>query len=347
MIRDLDWCVIGAGPAGIAAVGKLIDLGVPPERIGWMDPHFAAGDFGRKWNRVPSNTKVDLFLRYLNAAASFEFKKRPHKFPLEEMNPAENCWLQDVVAPLEWVTQELRKKVQSFVGEAMALSLYQNRWEIKTKDVSVHSKNVILATGSETKGLAYPGVETIPLDTALHPEKLAHIVGQKDTVAVFGSSHSALLVLANLIDLPVKKVVNFYRSPHRYAVYMEDWILYDDIGLKGFTAHWAKKHLDGKLPEKLDRVLVSDPTFDESLALCNKAVYAIGFERRKLPVLEQYEKLHYDDRTGIIAPGLFGCGIAFPQARFNKIGHLEHRVGLWKFMDYLNSIIPIWIKYSN
>ncbi len=55
----MEWMIIGAGPAGIAAVGKLIDQGIPPEKIGWMDSHFRVGDLGEKWNRVSSNTKID------------------------------------------------------------------------------------------------------------------------------------------------------------------------------------------------------------------------------------------------------------------------------------------------
>ncbi|HEY5236271.1 MAG TPA: pyridine nucleotide-disulfide oxidoreductase, partial [Rhabdochlamydiaceae bacterium] len=57
--------------------------------------------------------------------------------------------------------------------------------------------------------------------------------------------------------------------------------------------------------------------------------------------------LDYDDKTGIIAPGLFGLGIAFPESRLGPLGHLDYRVGLWKFMDYLNSILPIWTEYAN
>lgn len=34
------WTVVGVGPAGIATVGKLIDLGVDPSCIVWIDPHF-------------------------------------------------------------------------------------------------------------------------------------------------------------------------------------------------------------------------------------------------------------------------------------------------------------------
>ena len=45
-MKNFDWAVIGAGPAGIAAIGKLLDAGIEPQRIAWIDPTFAVGDFG-------------------------------------------------------------------------------------------------------------------------------------------------------------------------------------------------------------------------------------------------------------------------------------------------------------
>ena len=184
------------------------------------------------------------------------------------------------------------------------------------------------------------------MKTALDPDKLAATLEPHDTVGVFGSSHSAVLILATLVQHKTK-VINFYRSPHHYAIDLDGWILFDNTGLKGYAADWAKKHLDGHYPPHFTRVLTTEKTFQESLALCNKVIYAVGFNRRKIPVLEQYETMDYNDKTGIIAPGLFGIGIAFPQAQYDPLMNLEHRVGLWKFMDYLNTIMPIWHKYSN
>ena len=71
------WTVIGAGPAGIAAVGKLLDLGVADKDIAWVDPSFAAGDLGAKWRSVSSNTKVATFLEYLHGAKAFRFSEAP------------------------------------------------------------------------------------------------------------------------------------------------------------------------------------------------------------------------------------------------------------------------------
>ena len=44
MNKDLfQWAVVGAGPAGIAAVGKLLDNAVNPASILWIDPQFKVG----------------------------------------------------------------------------------------------------------------------------------------------------------------------------------------------------------------------------------------------------------------------------------------------------------------
>jgi hypothetical protein len=75
-------------------------------------------------------------------------------------------------------------------------------------------------------------------------------------------------------------------------------------------------------------------------------VYAIGFERRKFPVVTGFQELNYIQQTGIIAPGLFGFGIAFPEVKSNPLGIPEHRVGLAKFMDYLHRVMPLWLKYG-
>ncbi len=67
------WTVIGAGPAGIATVGRLLDHGIEPDEIAWIDPDFTGGDFGTRWRGVSSNTRVAGFLNYLAASPAFCF----------------------------------------------------------------------------------------------------------------------------------------------------------------------------------------------------------------------------------------------------------------------------------
>ncbi|MBX9642053.1 MAG: FAD/NAD(P)-binding protein, partial [Mycobacteriaceae bacterium] len=166
------WTVVGAGPAGIAAVGRLLDHGTPDDQIGWIDPAFAAGDLGRKWRAVSSNTIAGTFLEYLNGSKAFRFSEAPPT-PLKEVDPDETCALALVADPLQWVTGRLRERVKILQTTATALTLTQRRWRIETELGEVESHNVVLAVGAVPKSLSYPHLEEIPVDVALDPERLA------------------------------------------------------------------------------------------------------------------------------------------------------------------------------
>lgn len=339
------WAVIGAGPAGIAAVGRLLDTGIAPEQIAWVDPAFAAGDLGKKWRPVSSNTIARTFVEYLNGCKAFRFSEAP-RLPLHDVDPEQTCALALVADPLLWVTDQLRERVDVFETKATALYLENRHWRIKTTAGEIASKNVVIAVGAIPKKLDYPQLREIAVEVALDPEKLALESLEGATVAVFGSSHSSMIALPNLLRHPVRKVINFFRHPLKYAVYLDDWILFDDTGLKGRAADWARENIDGVLPERLERCSVSSPNFEEKLGECDLVVYTVGFERRKLPATPQWGQLAYNPQNGILAPGLFGLGIAFPEYAVDPYGYGQHRVGLKKFMDYLDSVLPLWLVYG-
>ncbi len=339
------WTVIGAGAAGIAAVGKLLDQGIAPEKIAWIDPAFAAGDLGQKWRSVSSNTIAGTFLSFLNHSDAFRFPEAP-PLPLQEVDPDETCALALVAEPLVWITEHLRERVTSSKRPRLPCVCRTDSGQFKPSSSRVASENVVLAVGAVPKKLSYPHLEEIPVEVALDPEKLAQQRLQGATVAVFGSSHSSMIALPHLLRHPVAKVVNFYRSPLKYAVYLDDWILFDDTGLKGRAAAWARENIDGAFPERLERCWVSSPEFDEKLAGCDRVVYTVGFEPRKLPETPQWGQLEYNQQNGILAPGLFGLGIAFPEYAEDPYGFGQYRVGLQKFMDYLNSVLPLWMVYG-
>jgi hypothetical protein len=343
--KDFDWAVIGAGPAGIAAVGKLLDSGVHPKRLAWIDPTFTVGDFGVKWRNVPSNTTVGLFTKYLLASQAFNYAECHENFALNNTDPSQTCFLRLMDEPLQWVTQQLMQQVIVVQDLVEELQMKNQHWNLTLSKNSVQTKNVVLALGAEPKTLSNPGVETISLEVAMDREKLAKHCTSEDTIAVFGSSHSAVLIIRGLLEsCSVKKVINFYRAPLRYAVDLGDEILFDDTGLKGTTAEWARANLHGTPPEKLQQVFSSQENIEHYLPHCNKAIYAVGFARRGI-VITGLGELEYNPYNGIIAPGLFGLGIAFPQAKTDRFGNLEYRVGLWKFMDYLSTILPVWMRY--
>ncbi|HEY1840180.1 MAG TPA: pyridine nucleotide-disulfide oxidoreductase [Mycobacterium sp.] len=339
-----EWTVVGAGPAGTAAVGRLLDQGIAPDKIAWIDPAFAGGDLGEKWRSVSSNTQVGMFLSYLNGSSAFRFSSAP-PMPLQEVDPQETCALALIAQPVVWIIEHLRQAVDDFQTSATTLSLANRQWKIQTQQGDISSTNVILAVGAAPKKLSYPHLTEIPLEVALDPQKLAQQPLENATVAVFGSSHSTMIALPHLLRQPVQRVINFYRSPLKYAIYLDDWILFDDTGLKGRAAEWARENIDGVLPERLERCWTGSEDFADKLAACDRAIYTVGFERRKLPEIKPWGQLDYNPTNGIIAPGLFGLGIAFPAYAVDAYGYGQYRVGLKKFMDHLNDVLPLWLRY--
>lgn len=343
--KIFDWAVVGAGPAGIAALGKLLDSGTSAANILWIDPHFKVGDLGLYWRNVSSNTKVKYFNSFLQDVSSFAYQAVKNKFPLHQLNPDLTCALSVVAEPLEWISKQLAQTVHSERTAIKTMFLADRVWHLVDDSKTFKAKNVILATGAVPSRLNYPEVEVIPFEIAIDKDKLAQHIDLKETYAVFGSSHSAMIIVRHLCDLGVNKVINFYRSPCRYAVEMDDWILFDNTGLKGETASWARENIDGTLPPNLFRCNTDEPNITRYLPDCNKVVYAVGFQRRNSIVIGDYEDATYNPHVGIIGPGLFGLGIAYPELKRDPFGSQESQVGLWKFMIYLNKVMPVWFKY--
>lgn len=361
MISNLSpqWTVVGAGPAGIATVGKLLDNGVTADQILWVDPAFRGGDLGQKWRPVSSNTKVSLFLDYLRACKSFNYDNCPLNFDLNSLPGGDTCSLQAIAEPLKWVTDHLRQSVPTVEAEVQEVVQSEGGWQMKFSSNSplITSSRVVLAVGANPIMLPIPEDKIrIPIEVMLHPDQLRQVVGPGDSVAVFGSSHTAIIALYQLMDLvksyPDLKVINFYRSPLKFAEYHPGWILHDNTGLKGYSAQWAREHLEGKaLPSEampnLERVQMSDPSFEAKYQSCTKVIQAVGFKRRQtIRLKDSHQECHdftHDDQTGRIARGLYGVGIAFPQGHTDRAGNFEYRVGMWKFMDHINTVLPIWM----
>lgn len=344
------WTVVGAGPAGILAVGRLLDAGVSPESILWLDPEFAVGDFGRYWFAVPSNTKVFLFKKFLENTRAFHYEACPTEYTFAHLNENDTCLLSEMVKPLQWITNRLREQVAHQKCTIQSLQQYKGHWQLITNTNTISSKNIILATGSNPKSLQYP-LETneIAISIALNPELLKKTITAGAHVAVFGSSHSAVLVIKNLLDAACR-VTNFYRSPLRYALYQEDHVIYDNTGLKGHAARFAKENLQGQNIPNLTRRYLGDCSIEEIAETNNTAfdhvIYATGFTARHLPS-HDLDCRKYDTQTGIIAPGLFGLGIAYPEAVTDRYGIREFSIGLFKFSNYLTRVLPLWMQYNN
>lgn len=342
---QFQWAVVGAGPGGITAVGLLLDAGVLGKDILWIDPHFQAGDFGRLWGEVNSNTRVSLFLDYLNGVNHFNYSSRSKNFTLDTLNKNGFTPLKYMTEALLWVTERLREKVITQVAIVKTMTPENGCWKLHTSSGDFFSKKIILAIGAEEKSLDFPEIQKIDLVTALNPARLSQACNQNDTVAVFGSSHSAMIAIRNLIEIHVKHVVNFYLSPLRYAVLMDDWILYDDTGLKGETAAWVRENISTNCLPQISRYLSTPEYINEHLPRCNKVICAVGFQQRHIPI-SHVSLSQYDASNGIIAPGLFGIGIGFPITVLDPLGRSEKNVGVWKFLKNMRRTLPLWQRYD-
>ncbi|KAJ3141372.1 hypothetical protein HK100_007611 [Physocladia obscura] len=389
--QEFQWVVIGAGPAGIAAIGKLLDAGISEKQIAWIDPHFDVGLLGRKWRSVSSNTTVQLFVDFLTASPAFKYNVSSSdsnsKHVLHSLSPTDTCKLSFIADPLLDVTAALCAQVVPLTSYVVRITKTNKattdnsnninnsrewQWQILTESTSttpttlmpvinasaVFAENIVLATGSVAKTLhppkANPALSLIPLEDALQIDRLTQICVPSDSVAVFGSSHSAIMIIRDLLEtVCVHEVINIYRADLSFAENVgHGKFINDSTGLKGNTATWARENLldDRRLPQGLMRIKTSGDKGGEDAATdvlkrCTKVIYAIGFERERLDV-EGVDLSQYDAKTGVIVPGLFGVGIAFPELGEDAAGNLELQVGLWKFMKYLNRIVPEWVENS-
>lgn len=77
-------------------------------------------------------------------------------------------------------------------------------WSLSSETETFQAKNVILATGALPSTLNYPGVNVIPFDIAIDKDKLSSIFHRDETYGVFGSSHSAIIIVKHLVELGAK-----------------------------------------------------------------------------------------------------------------------------------------------
>lgn len=327
MNEPFDWCIVGAGLGGIFMIARLLDKGIPANQIVWIDPEYKVGDLGKYWQKVQSNTDVRILLNCFQKSSLLALHNFNQRFKLQDADPDATVPLSQVVEPLQLISDNLKQQVNLCPGMVSKLS-YQAHWRITLQDTQeLIANNVVLSIGSEPNGPLYNTEDVIPLTIALDPEKITSHVNGDDTVLVFGSSHSAILVMKNIIDAGVGHIINIYRRDLIYAEKIGNKIKYDNTGLKGIAADWAKSYVETESLANLSRVHIDAADMPLLLGQSTKQVYATGFQRRK-NIITNTNLNQYDVNTGCIAPHLYGTGIAYPLLCKDSFGIEEYRVGL-------------------
>ncbi|KAI2642304.1 hypothetical protein GGS21DRAFT_501893 [Xylaria nigripes] len=399
--------VVGAGPSGITVVGNLMEhqgaeLPSHKRKLVWVDPYFQGGRVNSRYREVPSNTKVNLFVQFAHAVSPFktivETTPKPNALTvLQDLPQDRGCRLSYAADMCLMLTDGLAKhpEVQLQQGKVTSATLDEqtNTWKVDFDNgACITTSKVALCTGSSPISKALPAIESahqqgllkqVGLDIALTPSMLAKTFdpAANSTVAVVGASHSAILVLMNLVNLagsshPHLKIKWFTRNALRYAEYMDGWILRDNTGLKGQAAEWARQNLDdaafpsspvSKVITKVWTAGNEEAAYKAEFPGCTHMIQAVGYGRDPLPRLEVIRKhdgvtaplvVEYDHLNGRFyrsgsskaehardyVPGLFGAGIAFPERVTDPHGNVEYAVGFWKFMKFVKRVVPDWVS---
>lgn len=315
-----DILVVGAGVTGLLAVSSFVKNRV--EKIGIIDSRFSGGDLIEKYGSVQSNTLVQKTVDAL--------KMIDQSYELTTDLPF------DKTAPLYIHTQLVKEfadnylqKVDCIQGTVLSVEYSDSKWEVRTTDTVYRSKLVVLCQGSTPK-ILNSGIPTIPLEHALNKESLKMYVKPNDKLLVFGTAHSGALILQNCEDLRIETTAVYKKEKPFYFANEGD---YD--GIKEDAEHVAKRILNNEFKyvkllsiEKIDTLL-------KSVKQATKAIYAIGFERRDVPISFNNEKIEtssYNKKTGLIANGLYGFGIAYPSSAPDDI-HVD--VGVISFAEHI------------
>ncbi len=326
-----DWAIVGAGFAGITALAVLLDAGVDPSAVAWIDPEFNVGRVGKYYGEVPGNIQTKHLIEYVEKCPYFKTIISPSLLTLYTYPAEQFQQLQVIVDPLLDFTAHLQNMVVPIKDCISSLQRVDNCWILESSDGTFCAKKVVLAIGAHPKRFDYDIAE-IPLDDAFNKKKLINFISPDDSIAVFGGMHSAILVLKNLSELSVKNIINFY---------LEDYF-HGSPGLEGVASMWAEDVLEKNPPANLIRVLSTPENIEQILPTCSKAIYAVGYESNAI-LVNGSSDVTFDEHTGIIDEDLYGIGIAFPPTGiFN--GQKIAKNGLYAYLVYAKKLIPRWIN---
>lgn len=365
-----EYTVIGAGPAGIIAVVRILEalLNTTPDvmtakklakKVCWIDPKFNVGAFGEQWRHVPGNTTAskyrvvydDIFV-ILNAygvclpdLTSFVLYSEDTEYP---------SLLETAAEPLRWITTVLQSLVTPMIGQVREILRSENGLEIHLSSNSIaQSKKCILAIGAKAKCMPVNDIDNlkiIPLEVALdHALLKSFVAAQKGIlnfpVLVQGSSHSAALAVWNLLGcgVTVKQIMN---KPYLYYEKHKDskgilQTFHENTGLKGQVAEFTRA-LEAKTiyPQHWSyEILPQDHILDYSGY--NYIVSAIGLEPVDSLSIQgvSSSRIHYDHyTTRTEMPGVFAVGVGHPPQAEDG----SKNVGISKFWPDMGKVISYW-----
>lgn len=336
----MDLCVIGAGVSGLILILLLAETSIPLNNICVIDPYFDGGDLLRKWPSVISNTPWSSTLNNLQKyCPSAKIPNWALNLPLDKPTP-----LHTIIKLIRECAKPVLDKVQRIHGTAISANWSTNKslWSvcIKREQVidTIDVKGLILSYGAEPKELDI-SIPSIPLDVALDINKLKNYIEPTNKVLVFGSRHSGVHILKNLVDCSANSIIGLYKGDKPF-LFARDGI-YD--GIKMDAATIADEILMDKYPSIKMLSLSNLSTMLRETRSADWVIYAIGFEPRHKIILtidenKRVANLEYDKTGKLLQYSCaWGFGFAYPSQAPDEI-HWD--VGVSSFLEHIHRQIP-------
>ena len=338
-----NFIVIGGGLGGITTCFILLRK-YPDASILWVDKDkFNCGDLS-KYSCVYANTRIGKMNIFFKLLVPYY---QECITPCDKNENKEYCSLGEFAKELIHLTRILHNKSNIYYCSDKVLSIHNGETQIiiHTNNGEYMCEKVIMATGCEPKTLPIHK-PIISLEKALNKCIMKDLNYQNKNIVVFGNRHSGILVLKNLYELGYTHITNIIRSDIKIPQYIkaDDHELYDQIGIRGITLHWAQENLT-PINNTNITIIKKDDDIDIYNTVIEDAdyiIYAIGLKQRQdiiihyknKPINNQkcYNNIEYDAKTGLIDENIYGMGIGFLNYSVYKDIY-ECEAGMYEFYE--------------
>lgn len=333
-------CIIGAGVSGLLLVLLLAETSLELNTVTIVDPYFDGGDLMRKWSSVMSNTPWSVTVTNIEKyLPSVKIPKWALELPSDKPTPVST-----IVKLIRECAKPVLEKVNRVHGvvESANWNSSETMWNITVRKeqttTTIQSKSLCFTYGSKPKELDI-SVPCIPLEVALDPKRLQLYVESHHKVIVFGTRHSGVYVLKNLINASVKSIIGVYNGSTHFTWARDG--AYDGIKLE--AASIADDIVVNKYPELKLYPMSKFSTILREVRTVDWVVYAIGFEPchniklsiDDVPIIHNFE---YELNGKLLhCPSAWGFGIAYPSQAPDGI-HWD--VGVSSFLEHIHRQIP-------
>jgi len=282
--------LVGFGVAGQLLLSHILQI-VPKHQVCIVDPDFIGGDLARDYRAVTTNTMIGQKIESLKESWP------SIATALAKRGELTDCvLLSDLIHDIRESSHDYArgcKQIYDTVKD-ISWSAETKTWTLNFQSRPSHTTSIVcICTGMEPRQEDY-GIPIIPLRIALDPVALKQTVSDGQHVIVFGSSHSATLILKSLHELSISTTcIHHTKTPFKYD---RDG---NYGGIKQESAVIADAILRGEY-KALTLVALSDVKgLSNAIRRADWCIQAVGFSPRIPNIIGIDSQPVWDPATGL------------------------------------------------